>query len=672
MIQMPRKHIFLIALLLFIISLSSASEADDLLLDENASNLSLSGAAFLDENKDSFLSDNETGIANVTVRLMKDDAEIASALTDERGSYIFADLDAGIYKLRADPMAGSNQTAPGGGFYEVNLSDMPGYGLDFGFFVPGSLTAAGPLPEYPIMRPTAEEMGLWSSQYNSSPRAVVSPEVAAMMADEPPDSCNLLGMLEYTPSERDQGRCGNCWAWAGTGVMEIDYARQKGVSDRFSIQFLDSNYNGGCGSKGACCGGWLDNLANFYTAKKMIVPWSNANALYKDGTKSCGSCAAVSASKISTNPNYKLSSISTSTIETHGLTQEQAINNIKSVLVQEKAIWFGFFLPESSSWNNFYDFWGSKSESEIWNPDLACGRAYSYQSGGGHAVLCVGYVDNGPGDRYWIMLNSWGTTNGRPNGLFRVNMSMDYDCTYPGPGYAFYWMTLDMTYPGPNSAPQIPTVPKGVTQGSVSRSYSYAATSSDVDGDPISFTFNWGDSSTTTTSLTTTGKGTASHTWRAAGTYAVTAIAADSNGAISAQSQPLSVTITSRVNSPPSTPSKPAGISSGFVGRSYSFVGYASDPNRDQITYIFDWGDGEMDQTDPMASGLSARLSHTWEEPGVYQVRIKAEDNNGDESAWSMQKAVQIKSAASMATSEQPDSLSRESEDKVCACKKND
>jgi hypothetical protein len=79
-----------------------------------------------------------------------------------------------------------------------------------------------------------------------------------------------------------------------------------------------------------------------------------------------------------------------------------------------------------------------------------------------------------------------------------------------------------------------------------------------------------------------------------------------------------------------------------------------------------------MDQTDPMASGLSARLSHTWEEPGVYQVQIKATDSNGAESAWSMQKAVQIKNAASMATSEQSDSPSMRSEDKVCACKRND
>ena len=44
------------------------------------------------------------------------------------------------------------------------------------------------------------------------------------------------------------------------------------------------------------------------------------------------------------------------------------------------------------------------------------------------------------------MLNSWGTTKARPDGLFMVSMDMNYSCKYTGLGYAYYWMTLDAQF----------------------------------------------------------------------------------------------------------------------------------------------------------------------------------------------------------------------------------
>ncbi len=139
---------------------------------------------------------------------------------------------------------------------------------------------------------------------------------------------------------------------------------------------------------------------------------------------------------------------------------------VKNVLLQGKGIWFAYYLPDSSSWNDFFSFWGAQPENALWQPDNACGRSYDYQNGGGHAVLCVGYDDTNPTDRYWIMLNSWGDTSGRPAGLFRVSMDMNYDCTYSGLGYAFYWMTLDMSYSdSENNAPLTPSLPLGPVHG---------------------------------------------------------------------------------------------------------------------------------------------------------------------------------------------------------------
>ena len=731
------------AALFFLLSTSlMVACADDLSVPSESVSLSLNGTAFQDADRDGFFMPGETGLANVTIRLMLDAVEISNARTDELGQYFFGNLSIGKYELAADSVLGWNLTAPGAGHFEVTLTDKPGFGLDFGFFAPTNITAA-PLParEYPLMRPTLEEAGLWTGQYNASAQAYLSPEIAAKMAAAPAASVSLLNLLEYTPSERDQGSCGNCWAWAGTGVMEIDYARQTGVSDRFSVQYLNSNYNGGCGGSGACCGGWLEGLAGFYRAKGMIVPWSNANARYRDGWQGCGGCSAVSASSISTSPHYDLTAISPSTIPSRGIGKEAAISNIKNVLGQGKAIWFAFFLPDSSAWNSFYSFWGAQPESVVWQPDFAAGRSYNYQSGGGHAVLCVGYDDTDPNNRYWIMLNSWGDTTGRPAGLFRVNMDMNYDCAYGGLGYAFYWMTLDMSYSeSENNPPQTPSLPQGPVQGSARNSLIYTATTVDPEGDPVRFTFNWGDSSTSQTGLVSSGRGTAAHIWSQAGTYQVAAKATDSKGDSSAWSDNLAVTIAasnqlplrpttpqgpaagdieqsysysasatdpdgddvqltfdwgdasnsvtefvksseviaashtwsrsgtyyirakatdrssgqsswssySRItisgtaNRPPGKPTSPGGVGSGVAGKSYSFTGYARDPNRDQIFYTFDWGDDSTTQSDLVNSGRSVRVSHTWSLAGTYLVRVMATDSKGGQSPWSSYRKVTI------------------------------
>ena len=186
------------------------------------------------------------------------------------------------------------------------------------------------------------------------------------------------------------------------------------------------------------------------------------------------------------------------------------------------------------------------------------------------------------------MLNSWGTTTGRPAGLFRVNMDMNYDCSYTDLGYAFSWMTLDMSYQeSKNNPQQTPSLSQGPVQGFVSDSLSYTTLTIDPDGDPVKFTFNWGSWLLPETEQISSGQGAASHAWCRAGTYQVTAKAADSNGENSTWSTYLTINITA--NRPPRRPSPPAGIGSGLLWRPYSFKGYASDPDRDQIFYTFDW-----------------------------------------------------------------------------------
>jgi len=303
---------------------------------------------------------------------------------------------------------------------------------------------ACPCSQHPIMHPDSETLQAWLQCYNRAPHAYIDPQL------EPPrGSVSLLSHLEYDPVERDQGYCGNCWVWGGTGVLEIALDVQEGIKDRLSIQYLNSKYNGGTGSDWACCGGWLEDLTGFYASEGFTVPWSNTNAAWADGTQTCDGGTTIPWQTISTSPNYSITTCTAESIATHGVGQTEAVNNIKNVLAQDKAIWFSYFLPTGDDWNQFYDFWNYESEDAIFNPDYSCGHVWD-DDGGGHAVLCVGYNDDDPENAYWIMVNSWGTAyGGRPNGIFHLDMDMNYNCcSYDGPSTydSFYWETLDVTF----------------------------------------------------------------------------------------------------------------------------------------------------------------------------------------------------------------------------------
>ena len=74
----------------------------------------------------------------------------------------------------------------------------------------GSASAEEEGRDYPVMRPDRETLEEWIEAYNSAPRAHI--EMEGFEATEFGGSQDLLSHLDYTPSERDQGSCGNCWA----------------------------------------------------------------------------------------------------------------------------------------------------------------------------------------------------------------------------------------------------------------------------------------------------------------------------------------------------------------------------------------------------------------------------------------------------------------------------
>ncbi|GAG58009.1 unnamed protein product, partial [marine sediment metagenome] len=105
----------------------------------------------------------------------------------------------------------------------------------------------------------------------------------------------------------------------------------------------------------------------------------------------------------------------------------------------------------------------------------------------------------------------------------------------------------------------------------------------------------------------------------------------------------LAINLTGVGNPPPETPETPAGPSSGVVGTEYTFYTSTTDPEGEQVYYMWDWGDGIVSEwIGPYDSGANAQASHSWAEEGDYNITVKAKDIGDMESDWSDPKAIHI------------------------------
>ena len=316
---------------------------------------------------------------------------------------------------------------------------------------------------YAIMRPTKDQLTQWNNQYKSEQSASTILASSAI-SSQSSGTTSLLEYLNYTPSERDQGSCGNCWVWTSTGAIEIAHTQQNNVFDRLSVQYVNSKYNNGGKSpfssvNFACNGGTASAFSNFYNligkygGNKIAIPWSNNNSAFGDAKASTHTL--VDGDTIQTTPHYALNDMSVQRIETNGASQTAAIANIKSVIDSGKAVYLSFYLPDQSAWSNFSSFWASGDEEDSsFTLDSFSGSEYT-SSGGAHAVLVTGYTDDGT-TGYWQCLNSWGAPSNRPNGLFYVNMYMDYSALYTYGGDSVpvsTWETIGVTYAGEEPTP---------------------------------------------------------------------------------------------------------------------------------------------------------------------------------------------------------------------------
>ena len=86
------------------------------------------------------------------------------------------------------------------------------------------------------------------------------------------------------------------------------------------------------------------------------------------------------------------------------------------------------------------------------------------------------------------------------------------------------------------------------------------------------------------------------------------------------------------------SPEKPSidGPFSGNPRTEYIYTAVASDPDGDNVSYFFDWGDGSSSGwTEFVPSGVSVNCSHSWRFRGSYVVKVRAKDDYGFLGDWS-------------------------------------
>lgn len=96
-------------------------------------------------------------------------------------------------------------------------------------------------------------------------------------------------------------------------------------------------------------------------------------------------------------------------------------------------------------------------------------------------------------------------------------------------------------------------------------------------------------------------------------------------------------------NLPPETPPAPTGPDTGLKGVELTFSASTTDPEGEQIYYLFDWGDGTNSSwVGPFGSGATGTAKKTYNAVGTFSITVKAKDINDRESGWSESHSISI------------------------------
>jgi hypothetical protein len=100
---------------------------------------------------------------------------------------------------------------------------------------------------------------------------------------------------------------------------------------------------------------------------------------------------------------------------------------------------------------------------------------------------------------------------------------------------------------------------------------------------------------------------------------------------------------TTAPDQPPFQPQIVSGPTAAGTGIALNFTAIAPDPEGDQVSYQWDWGDGNTSEwLGPFAFGERAKATYQWITNGDYDIKVKAKDTQGKESSWSLVRHLSI------------------------------
>jgi len=104
------------------------------------------------------------------------------------------------------------------------------------------------------------------------------------------------------------------------------------------------------------------------------------------------------------------------------------------------------------------------------------------------------------------------------------------------------------------------------------------------------------------------------------------------------------VTIMNRnfVNYQPDSPEAPHGPVTGLVDMEETFTASATDPDGDQVYFMWDWDGETSDWLGPYDSGVPVDAGHVWTTPGSKSVAVKVKDQYDAESPWSSPATIML------------------------------